>query len=172
MPNEPEETAFVGKVRQTAYRCQERGGVIWTYMGSQETPPPLPDLEWNMLPDEQCYLKKRVQACNWLQALEGDLDQSHNSFLHMGANQLEPVTAEERAHPGASLWRKLDKRPRFHVSDTEYGVVIGAQRHAYDDLDYWRITQFMLPFHTIVGVYGDNPSRYARVWKPIHDHSS
>ena len=169
MPNEPMESAFRSKVRQKAYRCRERGGIVWVYMGSAEEPPPLPALEWNMLPEEQVLTKKRVQFCNWLQALEGDIDQSHNSFLHTTADQLKPVTPEEEARPGAALWRKRDKRPRFHVADTESGVLIGAQRDAYDDLCYWRITQFMLPFHTMVGVYGDNPSRSARVWIPVDD---
>lgn len=28
------------------YPCQERSGVIWTYMGPRKEPPPLPGLEW------------------------------------------------------------------------------------------------------------------------------
>src|SRR5919106_2020629 len=49
MPNEPPESNFKHKVRLTAYPCVERGGVIWTYMGPRETPPPLPNIEPNML---------------------------------------------------------------------------------------------------------------------------
>ena len=37
------------KVRATAYPCVERGGLIWAYLGPRATPPPLPDLEPNML---------------------------------------------------------------------------------------------------------------------------
>src|SRR5437016_3796820 len=33
MPNEPPESNFREKVRQKAYPCRERGGIIWTYMG-------------------------------------------------------------------------------------------------------------------------------------------
>src|SRR5436309_1069134 len=61
MPNEPPESNFKDKVRQQSYPCEERGGVIWTYMGPRETPPPLPALEWNMVPAEQRYLALRVQ---------------------------------------------------------------------------------------------------------------
>ena len=171
MPNEPEGTVFQHKVRQTAYPARERAGLLWVFMGKGDAPE-LPELEWNMLPDDQILLKKRVQSCNWLQALEGDIDQSHNSFLHTRHDQLKPVDMNVPQRQGAQLWRRLDKRPRFHVEDTRYGVLIGAQRNAYDDLDYWRITHFMLPFHTIVGVYGDNPSRSARVWVPIDDYST
>src|SRR3954469_19755506 len=51
MPNEPAESNFKTKVRATAYPCQERSGVIWTYMGPREVPPPMPDIEPNMLED-------------------------------------------------------------------------------------------------------------------------
>ncbi len=51
MPNEPAESNFKHKVKATAYPCTERNGVVWAYMGPRETPPPLPDLEGNMLPE-------------------------------------------------------------------------------------------------------------------------
>jgi phenylpropionate dioxygenase-like ring-hydroxylating dioxygenase large terminal subunit len=37
-----------GKVKAVAYPTQERGGIVWTYMGPRQQPPPLPDLEANM----------------------------------------------------------------------------------------------------------------------------
>src|SRR5436190_21783205 len=51
MPSEPAESNFKDKIRAASYPCVERGGVIWAYMGPRETPPPLPDIEANMLPD-------------------------------------------------------------------------------------------------------------------------
>ena len=51
MPSEPAESNFKNKVRATAYPTHERNGIIWAYMGPREMPPPLPDLEANMLPD-------------------------------------------------------------------------------------------------------------------------
>src|SRR5207249_638910 len=51
MLSEPPESNFKTRVRVTAYPCQERGGVIWTYMGPRTTPPPLPDIEPNTLPE-------------------------------------------------------------------------------------------------------------------------
>jgi phthalate 4,5-dioxygenase len=53
MPSEPAESNFKNKVRTVAYPTHERGGIIWAYMGPRETPPPLPDLEANMLDDGQ-----------------------------------------------------------------------------------------------------------------------
>ena len=49
MPSEPAESNFKAKVRARAYPCVERNGVVWAYMGPRPTPPPLPDLEPNML---------------------------------------------------------------------------------------------------------------------------
>src|SRR5215203_3118698 len=51
MPSEPAESNFKNKVRAHSYPVEERGGVCWAYMGPREIPPPLPDLEANMLPE-------------------------------------------------------------------------------------------------------------------------
>src|SRR5690242_6730767 len=72
MPNEPAESDFRTKVRATAYPTQERGGIVWAYMGSRATPPPLPEWLPNLEPD--CQVWVRLQQSNWLQALEGDID--------------------------------------------------------------------------------------------------
>src|SRR5436189_6412364 len=59
MPSEPAESNFKAKIRARAYPCRERNGVVWTYMGPDH-PPELPELEWNLVPPEQCYVSKRV----------------------------------------------------------------------------------------------------------------
>src|SRR5690348_12505921 len=82
MPNEPAESDFKSKVRATAYPTCERGGVIWAYMGPRSEPPPLPDLEWMAVPAENRVMSKTLRACNWVQALEGDIDTAHLYFLH------------------------------------------------------------------------------------------
>ena len=48
MPSEPPESNFKSKVKIRAYPCIERKGIIWTYMGPRETPPPLPELLPNL----------------------------------------------------------------------------------------------------------------------------
>jgi phthalate 4,5-dioxygenase len=48
MPNEPADGSFKNKIRQTAYRTREAGGVIWAYMGPPATMPELPQLEWTL----------------------------------------------------------------------------------------------------------------------------
>ena len=169
MPNEPPESNFKEKIQNRSYPCVERGGMIWAYMGLASEAPPMPDLEWLSLPEEHVIASKRVQYTNWLQGMEGDIDQSHVSFVH---SRLELDNVGTVPDPTSSLVdqiRKADTHPRFEVLDTDYGVLIGAGRDAPDGMRYWRVTQHMMPFHTITGPYGDNPIRNWRAWVPIDD---
>src|ERR671926_959539 len=89
MPNEPAESDFKHKVKAVAYPTQERGGIVWAYLGPRKTPPPLPELEGNMLPGAQAWAY--AQSANWFQILEGHIDTAHVSFLHYGGLQPEEV---------------------------------------------------------------------------------
>src|SRR6202163_4739515 len=82
MPNEPAESDFRTKVKAVAYPTQERGGIVWAYLGPRKVPPPLPDLEGNMLPGATAWAYQ--QSANWFQILEGHMDTAHVSFLHYG----------------------------------------------------------------------------------------
>src|SRR5579859_4879109 len=55
MPNEPAESDFKSKVKAVAYPTNESGGIVWVYMGTRADAdlPPLPDLEGNMLDEQQ-----------------------------------------------------------------------------------------------------------------------
>src|SRR5215471_6752726 len=87
MPNEPAESDFKHKVKAVAYPCKERGGIVWTYMGTRKDPPPLPDLEANVL--EGATATAFQLEGNWLQILEGDIDTTHVGFLHYGGLKAE-----------------------------------------------------------------------------------
>ncbi len=141
MPNEPAESNFKHKVKAISYPCRERGGVVWAYMGPRETPPPLPDIEGNMLPESQA--RAFQLPCNWLQILEGDIDTIHAGILHYGA--LKP---EDQPRGSFSEYQLRDRTAQFAIIDTEAGCTYGAYREAEPGTDYWRIAQFMLPFYT------------------------
>jgi phenylpropionate dioxygenase-like ring-hydroxylating dioxygenase large terminal subunit len=166
MPNEPAESDFKQKVKAVAYPCRERGGIIWTYMGPRgQNPPPLPDLEPNMLPEAELHVGAIQRECNWLQALEGDIDTSHLGFLHLGAR--DPETVE----PGTfNYYTVKDRCPRYAVIDTEGGSMYGAYRPAAGDMNYWRIAQFLFPFYALIpsGVLG--LSKLIRAWVPMDDN--
>ncbi|HTE87180.1 MAG TPA: Rieske 2Fe-2S domain-containing protein [Dehalococcoidia bacterium] len=162
MPNEPPESNFKDKVRQAAYPCREYGGMIWAYMGPRADLPPMPKLEWASVPEAQRDLKPFLRECNWVQALEGDIDTSHLYFLHARLNE-DDSPALGVFHP--------DKHPRLELIETDYGVMYGARRKASEDTCYWRITQFMFPFHTFfppggaLGVPG-------HIWVPLDDENT
>jgi hypothetical protein len=111
-------------------------------MGERSTPPPLPDLEWTMVPAEQRrFLWKQVRECNWLQALEGDVDSSHINYLHRKLDRDDPKAF------GLSF---TDGAPRIELVRTEYGLNYGARRtESNDGSYYWRTTHYMLPFYTL-----------------------
>jgi phthalate 4,5-dioxygenase oxygenase subunit len=164
MPNEPAESDFRTKVKATAYPTRERGGIVWAYLGPDSEPPPLPDIEANMLPDGAWQVGAIQRECNWLQALEGDIDTSHLGFLHLGAR--DPETME----PGTfGYYTVKDRRPRYAVVDTDGGAMYGAYRPAAGDVDYWRIAQFLFPFYVLIptGVLGLQV--LTRAWVPMDD---
>jgi phthalate 4,5-dioxygenase len=173
MPNEPAESDFKAKVKAVAYPCVERNGIIWSYMGPRQVPPPLPDLGWALVPAEQRQSLRYARACNWLQALEGDIDSSHVNYLHRRFSQQDSSTMvpglyartdEDRKHFG---FFRDNGTPKLQVLDTDVGVTYGAKRPAEGDNDFWRISQFMLPFHT--SIPGTSSMGSAKVWVPLDD---
>ncbi|MFM9970324.1 MAG: Rieske 2Fe-2S domain-containing protein [Burkholderiales bacterium] len=177
MPNEPAETNFSHKVRQKTYPCVSRGGLIWTYMGPKETPPPLPDLEWNMTPDNLPTMWQYHRACNWMQALEGAIDSSHAGFLHAHVDLRESMsgagTVTGIKSPGQVNDISLavrDRTPRMEVVDTEYGSIYTAKRVHDPAHTYHRIHPFLFPFHTMVCGGTDELSAYTNlIWVPMDD---
>ena len=163
MPSEPAESDFKHKVRATAYPCVERGGLVWAYLGSRPTPPPLPELEANMVPEGGIQIYQR--ECNWMQALEGDIDTGHTVFLHLGGMQ-----AEEAPEGTWSRYALSRRAPTYEVVETDSGVMYGACRPAEDNISYWRIANFLFPFWAMVptGVLGLEVR--ARAWIPMDDH--
>jgi len=167
---------FKDKIRHRAYPCVEYGGLIWTYMGPRTEPPALPLLEWTQVPEPHRYAAKRLQHCNWAQALEGEIDQSHVSFTHSRVAAHRSMSAEQEAEADIrnpiGRYSRIDKHPVFSAIDTDGGVLINARRNADDrDMYYHRLTNFLLPNHTMPpsGVQDDNPTRVYRGWVPIDD---
>ena len=91
VPSEPRESGFCQKIKLKSYPLVERGPVLWTYMGPPDKQPPLPEWEFATVPAEQTFISKRLQECNWLQAMEGGIDSSHVSFLHRGDLGSDPL---------------------------------------------------------------------------------
>lgn len=166
IPSEPPDSTFCDEVGLTAYPCVERGGIIWAYMGPPEDQASPPAFEWTTVPADQRFHSKRLEECNYLQALEGGIDSSHVAFLHSGELRSDPL------HHGSkgSDYHLSDLTPKFEVKESPGGLNIGVRRNAGDDKYYWRITPWIMPWYTIVPPYGDNPL-HGHAWVPIDDEN-
>jgi phthalate 4,5-dioxygenase oxygenase subunit len=167
MPNEPPESRFKEKVKTTAYPTREAGGVIWAYMGPPDRVPQMPELEWTRVPLSHVYVSKRLQRCNYLQNVEGEVDSSHISFLHSRLDSGTGASARVGAVSGYAL---LDRSPVFHVKETDYGLLIGARRHAGETSYYWRITQFLMPTYTMIPAEPGGPISFTAA-VPVDDEN-
>lgn len=166
LPSEPPESKFKQKVKIKSYPCEERGGVIWAYMGPPELKPELPEQEWMLVSDSQRYITKKIQECNYFQALEGGIDSSHVSILHSGSVGGLGISKDSNS----TKFLSLDTSPRFEVVDTDYGLLIGARREADDRHFYWRITQFLMPWYTMIPPFKGAP-RGGHAWVPMDDEN-
>ncbi|MGH2470308.1 MAG: Rieske 2Fe-2S domain-containing protein, partial [Chloroflexota bacterium] len=145
MPNEPAESNFKQKIKAVAYPCVERNGIIWTYMGSRGTPPPLPDFEANMLGEGSYDISIIHRPCNWMQGWEGEMDTVHQAFLHNGAVKVADTTPDT-----LDYYIARTPAPLFSVVETEFGTSYGAWRPADDDTYYWRIAHMLFPFYAMI----------------------
>ncbi|MGE0316183.1 MAG: Rieske 2Fe-2S domain-containing protein [Lautropia sp.] len=167
MPSVPPSQDFKDKVKAKAYKAVERNGLIWVYMGSRAVPPPLPMVEIALLPEDQVDVTFIQRRCNWMQALEGDIDTSHFGFLHVG--HLSPDDVPE----GHALEHTAgDRAPAYHVRDTPWGTSYAAWRKVHKDgaeRVYWRIANYMFPFWSQTP-QGEFPTHvHARAWVPLDD---
>lgn len=168
-----------------ALQVREWGDVIWAYLGKGQAPE-LPQFEFATVPRSHRFVSKKLQQCNWAQACEGGLDTSHFSYLHSGVRDGEkvglhqvrssrfPRTEEGDDEPPSIAryrWLVEDGMPQFTLLEHDAGLVLGAARQADDDQLYWRITQFLMPNHSLApGNFPEN-TNLANTWVPIDDTS-
>jgi phenylpropionate dioxygenase-like ring-hydroxylating dioxygenase large terminal subunit len=157
MPSEPPGSTFKDRIRATAYPCVERAGVVWTYMGPADKMVAPPHLEWARIPESHVVVTKYIAACNYMQAMEGDIDSAHVSFLHKRLTDYSAAAASDTSRPLIARYTPSDRAPRFTVKDTDYGLMIAARRNAGDDAYYWRISQYLMPSFTMIGHDPDVP---------------
>lgn len=162
MPAEPMESGLQETARAKTYPCRERNGVLWTYMGAGD-PPPLPGLEWNLVPEENVFVSFRVQECNWLQALKGEIDSAHAPILHGRIDGKGAI---------ADWVASKDLSPKFECLKQPFGLSIAACRAIDTDTSYWRVNQFLLPFWTLVPPQSKFPELSGHAWVPMDDETT
>src|SRR6476469_965777 len=166
VPSEPAESGYCKRVKLKSYPLVELGGILWTYMGPPEKQPPLPDYEFAHVKPESRFVAKRLQECNWLQALEGGIDSSHVSWLHRGELNTDPLFKGSRGNQ----YNLNDARPVFEVIESPGGLYIGVRRNAENGNYYWRITPWVMPSFTMIPPRGDHPV-HGHFWIPADDEN-
>jgi hypothetical protein len=126
--------------------------------------PPLPALEAMLCDPDEIALSCCLRECNWLQAMEGDLDTSHFSFLHSGKVTIADIDPD---HP--ERFQLIDRAPRLHAKPTDWGTMYAAYRPAEEGQLYYRFAHFVMPFWTLFpnGPLSDNI--LAQGWVPLDD---
>ena len=159
-PAEPEGSRFHEKVRQPAYPCIERNGIVYGYLGAGEAPP-LPGFDWHLAPESHSFVFKGLQRCNWLQANEGEIDPAHLSYLHRyltdeidddqsyGFDQF--LSAADDTNVAITRLLRDVPNPRLEIETTDFGVRIYALRDA-DDFTYVRVTNYLFPNGAVVAI--------------------
>lgn len=176
MPAEPPNSPMIDEVKIKSYPIMEWGGVIWAYMGPKEhMPPKPPELEWGLVPAANRHVGKRLQENNFAQGVEGGIDSSHVGILHSlldPSRPNEPFRMRQRAIDPRVSYLAKDTAPKFFVRNTPYGLRIGARRNASETEYYWRITQFLAPFYTMIARRDDATPIAGHAWTPIDDHNT
>lgn len=166
MPSEPCTSKMKEKIRATSYPVQLRAGVAWAYLGQGDAPA-MPEFEWMDVPDECRYASRWEQDCNFVQAMEGELDEAHVSFLH---RRLDAPEVARDSLIGSYFTE--DTAPRYSVQETTVGIACGARRTVDDGHRYlWRVNHYAAPFYTLIAPSDDPHSRVFRAWVPRDDVS-
>jgi phthalate 4,5-dioxygenase oxygenase subunit len=147
-PAEPPESRYKEEIRHLAYPLIERAGLLFAYMGEGE-PPLLPNYEFLTATQNHRYLQKTFMECNYLQALEGDIDPAHLSYLHRSLHRRPLGRKDPRAVPGseksAASFLREDRQPKLETEHTDFGVRNYAIRNAGGGGRYVRINNFIMP---------------------------
>jgi phthalate 4,5-dioxygenase len=155
MPSEPPTSSFKDRVTAKAYPTHESGGIVWTYMGAPDTMTPFRDFGSETLAPEHISATKMHTTCNWVQAMEGNLDTSHISWLHQwaGAADLPDDGSDKPGYPSnPASWKYWlhDRAPRLEVEDTWYGFKYVGIRTTPNGNEHVRMSAFCFPYHTVI----------------------
>ena len=162
----PAQPDLARRMKIKAYPCIERGGIVWAYMGLPVQQPEAPGVEWILLPESHRFVSKRLQESNYLQAMEGGIDTTHASWVHRYELDTDPM----HKHAVANKYIKADRNAVFDIEETPSGLTIYGRRFGEEDSYYWRITQWIFPWFTLIPPFGPHPLG-GHIWVPIDDEN-
>jgi phthalate 4,5-dioxygenase oxygenase subunit len=174
-PAEPAHSRFFEKVRIPGYPCAERNGIVFAYLGGGD-PPPFPDYDWAVAPEEYTFAFKGLWECNWLQGLEGGIDPSHVSFLHRFlAEDPREIYGQQFREEVEGTGRSLSSivaesyRPDIEVEQDVHGLRVFAVRRLTEELRHVRVTNLLFP-NAFVVPFG-NDKVFCQWHVPVDDEN-
>ena len=153
MPSEP--VPFCEKVKIKSYPVHESGGIVWSYLGPRETITPFRDFGTDELEREDWSATRLVTECNWVQAMEGNIDTAHISHLHQwnGVDDIPDDGSDKPGYPSNAMswkfWRH-DRAPRLELHETWYGYRYAGIRTTPNGNTHVRVTAYAVPYSTMV----------------------
>lgn len=140
-PNIPD-PSFKTRFKARAYPVREAGGVIWTYIGEADEAPVFYDFPFLDADPKKILPTVQIIGCNYVQVLEGLLDSSHLSLLH--------ISQFKQSLPDISFVQKTghfqhDSAPKIEVEETDFGLHYSAVR-VFGDKAETNVTAFISPF--------------------------
>ena len=136
-----QEERFCKSVKFNHYRVEERGGIIWVWLG-QGKEPKFPNLPFTALPESQRSVTSQVVPVNWLQGVEATMDSSHVSHLHQSAIQIRGRKQQQNM--------LVNKQPRFEYEWTHFGFRSVASRPLPDGDVYVRVNHYAMPWYGVI----------------------
>ena len=171
-------------MRIKAYPAREFADIVWVYMRPTEGPagtmPESPHMEFGLVPPSHRFVSKKWQDCNWVQALEGSIDTAHFTYTHLVFDKQADEDLDVDKHlvmPIARMtgnltkWIAKDPRPVIQVEPHDAGLVIGGERVTETDDLYWRIAQFLMPFHTYTPSALPGQTMFGQTFVPYTDRN-
>src|SRR5438128_12484661 len=102
-------------------------------------------------------------AGNLLLAIESDIVSTIMLLLHSGNINNDTF---HKNKPGARLLRSTNTV--FDIVESPGGLMIGARRNADPGYHYWRITQWLMPWYTLIPPYKGHAAN-GHAWVPMDD---
>jgi 5,5'-dehydrodivanillate O-demethylase len=122
------------EIRIKAYPVEERGGLIWAYLGP-EPRPLVPDWEFFSWPNGFRQIVKAEIPCNWFQCQENSIDPVHFEWTHSNWS----VRLADRTGPYTAQHVKVD------FSEFDWGFQYKRIRTDTDELDrLWTVGRVCL----------------------------
>jgi len=172
-PNVPD-PKFTDRIRARAYPVRESGGLIWAYLGPREGVPEFPKWPWmELAPANRLNAVAQIN-CNFVQIMEGLLDSSHLSVLHISPLRASAQSQLQFARKAEHM--AFDAAPRIEAELTDFGLHYAALREVPSDQGTRieaRVAAFISPcfianpngdlFFVIVPM-NDTTTRFYHVW--------